>query len=392
MAGYHARIAPSELARTVACNAWVQLAAGLPPEPDTEESLEGNAADWVAKQYAAGNEVPYGSPTPVPGYTVDWDMIRGAKMWADTVGYGAVSGVPVVIQAIHPTDCWGEPDGWRWDAIERVLRMRDYKYGFEVHDPFEHWQMMAYARGVIDTLQLVDFEIDVELTIVQPRAYHKDGPVRSWRIRGDQLRPYINIAMAAAHAALPPSYGDKGPIPGPPPIAKTGPHCIHCPARSHCGTFQAAVSHAAQFASEASKVALTPEDIGINLLIAETMAEILDAQITALRAQAETLIRAGKYVPNYHLEPGQARLSWNDGVTAEEVLALGTLMGKDLRKPPAPINSRSSSVVTPTQAINSGIDATVIHHYATRPHGAMKLARISTTEARRAFGAKNTHE
>lgn len=387
MTGYHAKIAPSELERTVACNGWIQLAEGLPPEPPGEESLEGSAADWVAKQYATGNEVPYGSPTPIPGYPVDWDMIHGAKIWAEVVGYGAISGVPVVIQAIHPTDCWGEPDGWRWDPIERVLRMRDYKYGFEIHDPFEHWQMMAYARGVIDTLQLVDFEIEVELTIVQPRAYHKDGPVRSWRIRGDELRPYINQAMAAAHAAVPPSYGDRGPIPAPPPQTKTGPHCTHCPARLHCRTFQTVVSQAVQFAANAERIPVTAEAVGVQLLIAETMAELLEAQLTALRAQAESFLRGGQRVPNYHMEPGQSRREWNEGITAEEIIGLGAVFQKDLRKPPALPNSRSSQVITPTQAIKAGVDEAVISQYASRPTGAMKLARTSITEARKVFGA-----
>jgi len=113
MSGHHAALglAPSSMARTVACNAWVRMSEGLPPEPETPEAIEGNAADWVAKQYARGNEVAYGTPTPFAGYPVDYDMIHGAKMWAEAIGYGSNSGVPVLIERIHPK-MWGEPDGW----------------------------------------------------------------------------------------------------------------------------------------------------------------------------------------------------------------------------------------------------------------------------------------
>src|ERR1700743_3366356 len=102
MSGTHAPIAPSKLALTIRCQAWVKLAEGLPPEPDGPDAILGNAADWVAKQYAAGNEIPYGTAIPLPGnHTVDYDMIHGAKLWRDVVGYGAVSGVPVICERIH---------------------------------------------------------------------------------------------------------------------------------------------------------------------------------------------------------------------------------------------------------------------------------------------------
>lgn len=387
MSGYHAVIAPSSLARTVACNAWVQLAQGLPPEPDSEETLEGNAADWVAKQYAAGNEVAYGTEIPLPGgFKVDYDMIHGAKMWVDVIGYGSISGVPVVCERIHPTDCWGEPDGWRWDGIDEVLRLPDYKYGFELVEVFENWQLIAYAAGLIDTLGLSDAHVMIEFIIVQPRAFHKDGPVRRWRVRASNLRALINQAHDAAIHAWPPAEY-KGATAA--PVARTGPHCIHCPARGVCRTFQAAGSTVVQFAGQGERVALDANAVGVELLLVQTALELLKGKESALAAQAEAFLRAGKRVPNYHMEPGQTRREWLDNVTAAEVIALGQLLNppKDLRKPPGALNSRSSPIITPSQAIKAGVDEAVINQYAARPHGAMKLVRDSTTEARRAFGA-----
>lgn len=388
MSGYHAILAPSSMDRTVECQAWVQLSQGLPPEPDTEETLEGNAADWVAKQYAAGNEVAYGSVIPLPGgFKVDHDMIHGAKMWANVLGYGAVSGVPVMCERIHPTDCWGEPDGWRHDAIDQVVRVPDYKYGFGIVEVFENWQLISYGSGLIDTLGLIDTEVMLEFIIVQPRAHHKDGPVRKWRVRGDKIRGLVNRAHdAAIHAWPPPEY--KGVIAE--PVAKTGPHCIHCPARLVCRTYQANISNVLTLTGAMDKVAMDPAAVGTQLALVQDALELLKAQETALAAQAENFIRGGQRVPNFGMESGQSRLQWLESVTADEVLAIGKLVNPDkpvdLAKPAGALNSRSGPVVTPTQAIKAGVDAAVINQYASRTPTAMKLARLSTAETRRIFG------
>lgn len=384
MSGNHAILAPSSFDRTIKCQAWVGLASGLPPEPDTEETLEGNAADWVAKQYANGNEVAHGTPIPLPGgFHVDYDMIHGAKLWASTLGYGSISNVPVMIERIHPTACWGEPDGWRWDGIEYVLRLRDYKYGFGLVDEFENWQLIPYAVGIVDTMQIPDDAI-VEMTIVQPRAFHKRGPVRSWRIPVKNLRPYAERAHAAAMRAVPDEQDHTAEV----PEAVVGEHCIYCPARHICQTFQYASTKLVEFIGKAESTALPPEAVGAELIIIEAAEKLVKARRESLQTQAETYLRQGKRVLNYGMEPTQTKLKWNEGVTANEILALGTLLEKDLHKPRGEINGMASPVVTPAQAIKSGIDEAVINQYASRSKG-YKLTR-ETNEARRAFGDINT--
>jgi len=388
MSGNHAIIAPSALALTVACQAWVQLARGLPPEPDTEETMQGNAADWVAKQYAAGNEVPYGTPIPMPGdFKVDYDMIHGAKMWADVLGYGAVSGTPIVCERIHPTDCWGEPDGWQYFPIEQLVRLPDYKYGFGIVDVFECWQLIAYATGILDTLGLDDTQTHVEFIIVQPRAHHKDGPIRRWKVLASQLRGLVNKAHTAAMRAWPPGMPQLQ-AHTVPPQATTGAHCVHCPARGVCETYQHASAKVVEYVGRSQHVALEPEAVGVELAILQDAAELIKGRITALEAQAEAHLRAGKRVPNFHMEPTSSRLEWLPNVTEAELLAFGQLVGKSIYKPEPPLNGKNSRVVTPTQAVKAKIiDPAVISEYAARQPGGMKLARTSTTEARKAFGA-----
>lgn len=396
MSGNHAIIAPSSLDLTVHCQAWVKLARGLPPEPDTPETLEGNAADWVAKQYAAGNEVAYGTAIPLPGdFKVDYDMIHGAKMWADVLGYGAVSGTPVVCERIHPTDCWGEPDGYQYLPIEQTIRLPDYKYGFGVHDVFEHWQLIGYLAGILETLGLDDMQTYVEFVIVQPRAHHKDGPVRRWKVLAYKLRGLINKAHDAAMRAWPPgsAEAEAGTIPMeaiPVAEATTGPHCLHCPARGVCETYQHSSGKVVEFIGKARHVALDPDSVGVMLAIVQDAREFLKGLETSLEAQAEAYIRAGKRVPNFWMEPTSARLEWLPNVTEAELLAFGQMTGRSIYKPEPPLNGKNSRVVTPTQAIKAKIiDAAVMPEYAARQSGGMKLARVETsTAARKAFGDK----
>ena len=77
----------------------------------------------------------------------------------------------------------------------------------------------------MDQLGLHDQDVIVELMIVQPRCYHIDGPVRTWRASAALMRAVLNQCASAAEEAL-----------GPKPRTKTGAHCIDCEAAADCKT------------------------------------------------------------------------------------------------------------------------------------------------------------
>lgn len=394
MSGNHALGAPSNMALIIACQATLALSHGLPPEPDTPETMEGNAADWVAKQYAAGNEVAHGTPIPLPGnFLVDYDMIHGAKLWADALGYGSVSGVPVVAERIHPVHCWGEPDGYVWNPIEGVLKLGDYKYGFGVVELYwideygqytYNWQLLSYIAGILDTLDLNDEYIRVELIVVQPRAYHPDGPVRRTTLLATQLRAQVNEAFTKVHKALKPF--EAAPL-GPMPEATTGPHCIHCPARGICQTYQRASLSVVEYTGKMGRVAMEPNDVGVELAILQHAAQFLRGRISGLEAQADAYIRAGKRVPLFCLEPTGGGWKWNEGVTVQELEAMADTCNIVVRNTITDPHSRKSPVITPTQAKKAGVDEAVINAYSSHTPGALQLARSkSISQATKVFG------
>ncbi len=367
MSGTHATIAPSSLARTVQCAFSVTASLPYLNEPATEEQQEGDAAHWVALQMSQGVTPRVGALAP-NGVPVTDDMIDGGTIWADTVGPYGVAEVPVLIPRIHPTECWGTPDNRRWDGIDGVLRVFDYKFGHDFVEVFENWQTTAYASGILDTLELDGYDdqhVWVEHVIVQPRSYHADGPVRSWKERAIDLRARVNVAWSAAHAALAPN-----------PEANTGPECIHCPARHECRTLQLAAGRIAEMMGRGERTNMPAAAVGVELTILDRAAELLDARRTGLKAQAEAMIRRGERVPGWAVEHGAGRLAWLPDAPVTELVGMGDVMGVDLRKPVA--------LITPTQA-KKLIDATVIDAYASRPKTAAKLVIDSTTAARKVF-------
>jgi hypothetical protein len=114
----HDIIAPSGLDITVQCPRSVGLQMGLPDLP-TEESMEGDAAHWLAMMTANGIPMPIGTPCP-NGVLVDQDMIDGAELWADIVGPYGEAERKVRIIRIHPRHCGGTPDNYRHDPIAQT--------------------------------------------------------------------------------------------------------------------------------------------------------------------------------------------------------------------------------------------------------------------------------
>lgn len=366
MPGIHASIAPSSLAMRVACHAFAQMAEPYKDDPPTPESLEGDAAHWVNAQLMITGVLPaLGLMTP-QGIPVDEDMQDGALIWQGALGDCGQSEFPVVIERLDPTDCWGTPDWWRYDPLAGVLRVADYKYGHLYVDVYENWQLLAYTMGLMDTLGLDEKTTRIELTVVQPRNYRPEGPVRRWDFDAILLRNFTNRARFAIEKSRQAN-----------PEATVGTHCDFCPARHECHTLQKATMAAVTYSSSMDRVNMPPAAVAAELNILEAAAALIDARRTGLQAQAMALVKGGKLVPGWAIDHPLGRLAWTK--TPPEIFMLGDLLGIDLRKEPAPI--------TPTQAAKKGIDQAVISTYAARPPGAAKLVQQDNTMARKIFGA-----
>jgi len=333
--------------------------------PSGPEAEEGTAAHWAAAEVAQGRPVAAGTIAP-NGVEVDDEMLDAAEVWADLVGPGAVLETPVACPDIHP-ECWGTPDAYRYTP--GVLDVYDLKYGHRPVDPFQNDQLVCYASGILRAASvdgLADQHTRVNFHIVQPRAYHRDGPVRTWSCMASDLRPLINILSGAAHA--------------PDDMLQVSAGCQDCDGRHACAALQyTTLTHADVVLVGGLPVELSPAHAALELRLLHRAAERIAARVTGLEEQVTALLKGGAPVPGYRLEAGSGRERWS--VPAPQVIALGSMLGVDLAKPPA--------AITPGQARKAGMPDAVVASCAERPRGAAKLVPDDGSLARRTFSGGN---
>lgn len=375
MSGQHSFLPPSGASAWKQCAAWPAMNA-LYPKDDTPESLEGNAAHWVAWELLAGHRPVEGNIDPA-GIVITNEMIQGGELLVDTI-FNTVPldshlnvEKPVAIKRIHDS-CYGTPDVWFYDKERFILYVWDYKFGHRFVDEFENDQGVCYVEGIIAELSIklgipegqLDQLITVEFTIIQPRCFHKGAPVRTWKVRADTLRGQVNQLANAATLTFDPV-----------PTATTNTECTDCPGSHACAALQEAAYSDSEYAVTSQPVELTPQAAALELRIMERSLERLQARVEGLRENVAAYIKQGHRVPFWCVEQGYGRDQWN--VPNEQVFGIGELYGVDLsqRKP-----------LTPKQAAKLGIDETVIKQYSTTPLGKIKLIPDNESDARRVFG------
>lgn len=373
MTGHALIVQPSGLHLTMECAASLLMQLmGIPPVPSHEEK-EGQAAHWHALQWASGNHMEVGVVFKAAGqeWTVNTDMIAGSKLYAleACLHNDARYEEPIACADIHP-DSWGTPDYFRWIPEINMLKVVDYKFGHRYVDAFENWQLIAYALGVIRLLNL-PMTANVKLVIVQPRCYFSDsGFSQDWTTTVADLFKYALRIAEQVRIALSPNAP-----------AKTGRHCLDCKARHLCKTLQHNAMHVVEYASVGEMQELDIDALGVEARIVYEAHAILDARLEGLKAQIKHLTDKGQNVPYWIMADGRSFLKWNEGVGVEDIRALGQATGVATIHPSKPI--------TPTQAIDAGVDPTVMTAYATRLPPGKTLKPESTQLARKVFGAKH---
>jgi len=379
----HYFLAPSSASLTIHCEAAPLLTSRY-PEPDDDSTRAGSASHWAGAELFAGRYPRAGSLAP-NGVILDQDMIDGAEMWYESVmatlsafpneplASNLLIESPVVNDALHPTHNGGTPDSLAWrlgPAPLRYLFIDDYKYGHAVVEAFENWQMINYAALELRRVGangLDDQNIYVQMRVIQPRAPHRDGPVRTWTVKASDLRPYFN-RLAQKYAAAT----------GADPQARPGEWCKtqYCSAARGCVALQRAASYVTQQAHAAQTYDTAPADAAIELRQLEEAAAIISARRDAVQEHVGALLRQGIPVPGYYLEAGRGSERIRAGEEAAFVAA-AELYGVDVRKPLA--------TITPLQARGKGVPQEITDLFSERRPGEMKVTRDDTL-ARRIFG------
>lgn len=377
----NAILRPSQAVRWGNCSGSHALEPHYPADEDGPEAREGTAAHHYNSEALYGRVLPVGALAP-NGHPITAEMVECGQLFIDDV-QGTLAAwrsqgdhVEFYVEAkvyahktIHPKN-EGTPDVFVINWTRKIIVVLDYKYGHRYVDPFNNEQLINYFGAILETFG-IDREAAKEWTaslrVVQPRNYHRDGPVRRWDTTGRILVGLIDNLQRAAQKAK-----------GVAPETKTGPWCRDCQARRGCDAFMRAAASAMDVAGDTVPHDLPPQAVGLELRHLHRAAKLIEQRIEALEEQGLSIIAQGGTIPYYAKGYVQGREKWT--IPADEVFILGEVMGVDLHAPPEP--------VSPSQARKAGLDPALVATLTVKPTGAAKLLSADDTAAAKAFGSR----
>ena len=367
------------------CTGYPLMAQLYPELESTPEALEGEASHEIgqgliencARGIRDGKPEQYIGRTASNGEVFTEEMFEGAKLYADDVDFimreRAVFGGPhlgverkIIAKSIHELS-FGTCDCFLFDQRTGQLFIWDYKFGFEVVEAFENWQAMNYCAGIFEELHvngLLDQVTTVHIRIVQPRAFHREGSIREWKVNGADLRGYFNQLRYNAHKAL-----------GPDAEFKTGPHCKHCSGRHACPAALTAGVRLFEAATQPVPVELSPEALGYQLTLIKRARKQLEYLESGYEEQVDGLVKSGKVVPGWGVAPTFGHEKWIKPY--KEVIAMGQMMGGH--------NLAKEKLKTPNEARKLGIDESVIAEYSTKPRTGLTIVPDNGNKAKQVF-------
>lgn len=380
----HSIISPSSASVWSKCTAYPTFSQPYQDNEDTEASREGTAAHELGEALI---RLALAMPDPILPSIRDtfvgqlspngevWtdEMFDGAWLYAGEIVRehkrypGSLYGLEGKVQSpsIH-AESFGTIDHYMYVESIHTVKIWDFKFGYRAVEAENNMQMINYFAGILDTHNITD-DCKVEMTIVQPRAYHRDGPIRTWKTTGAELRAKVNMLHNKAQEAL---SGDTNCL--------TGSHCRYCEARHDCEAALNCGMDLYEVASKPIRTVMSFDDMGVQLDIIDRAIEQLGFLKTAYEQRITNELKQGGHVDGWSLSPKYGNLEWN--VDLDQVLNLGKMMGVELEKPKA--------VITPRQAMDKGLDKDAVMALASRKKGTVKLTRKGDTVASKIFGKK----
>lgn len=374
----HSRIPPSSAhiwGSPDGCPGWVAANIAYPETEEGEEAREGTAAHELGESMIKTRDIffrEFAVGTPASnGVVITDDIYESAVIYAkDVLASAAGAGMGLMVEnRVHAphihAESWGTPDTYLVDLPRLIIW--DFKHGHEKVDSFENWQAINYFHGIIHELQLSAQEIadlEVEIRIIQPRAYHRDGVVRVWKTYGpilEKLGEHLTRGAAQGLSENPPT--------------RSGPYCKHCPGRHACSAALAGGVALYEASSHWLPAELSPQALGAQLTIVKRARKQLEYLETGYEAQVNSLVRSGTLVPGWSTETKVGKEKWDKPVA--EVIQLGDILGHDLKKPP--------QAITPNAARKLGIDGSVITAYSLKPKVGIIVVPDNGDKAREIF-------
>lgn len=322
----HATLGASSAKRWMECPGSVAASAGI-PDTASHFAEEGTAAHALAELALARGADPHAYlGTTVAGHEVTEEMADHVQVYTRHVeelrqrcSQSWIERRFSLAALNPPAPMFGTADFVGLDAATRTLYVSDLKYGVGVVvEAGDNPQLLYYALGAVLSLPPeLQGQIDhVRMTIVQPRAAHPEGLVRSVQV--DYLR-LVEFGAALLEAAA------RTQDPAAPRVP--GEWCRFCRAAARCPEQRNLVQSLAQMEFDAHPLdvprppaLLTPDEL-VTVLRA---APAIESWLKDVRRHAMAELAQGRPIPGHKLVAGRATRRWTDeGATTRFLEARG---------------------------------------------------------------------
>jgi hypothetical protein len=343
----HATWSASATARNWACPGAIALSGAAAPERESIHAARGTAAHQVAEKCLRQNRDPSDflgevEKTKQHDVEIDEELADSAAEYVDYVRAAAAKPGAVLqleqnfsLASLDPPfDAGGTADTVVYFPAERLLEVVDFKNGMGLVEVQGNPQLRTYALGAM--LANPGLAVDrIRVTVVQPRAPHSGGRVRSETFHVVDLVEWTADLMAAMRAAraakdewasvtgelTAEAWGDKW--------LRPGDTCKFCRAEGFCPALKKRALAVAEVwfdAGDQPKLgnqpgAMSPEKLAETL----DLLPLLEDWIKAVRALAHRQAEDGVQIPGYQLAEKIGNRKWaaDDAKVAADLKAKG---------------------------------------------------------------------
>ncbi|WP_035670047.1 DUF2800 domain-containing protein [Bradyrhizobium liaoningense] len=342
----HDEWSASSTERNVTCAGAIALNSRVKtPEKESEAAAWGTACHQLSEKcFKTGKDadeyIGTVEKTKQRKIEVDEEVAETTQMYVDYVRnrlaeykkHAGPNGAPAVVHHEQrfslaalkgPFPAGGTGDTVMYFPVWKLIEIVDLKGGRGLVEAAGSYQLRSYALGAMLTNQGLNIE-KVRTTIVQPRAAHKDGRIRSETLDVADLVEWTADLVAAMRRSKQ-ACDEFDTMPFAAWSAKwlTPGKCKFCPSEGSCPALeQRALDAVGVWFDDLDKPQIsnspandTPEKLAETL----DLLDMIQDWISARRAFAHQQAEAGVVIPNYILVPKQGREKWKDedGVEAK---------------------------------------------------------------------------
>jgi len=333
----HSPIGASSAERWMACPGSLILGQKVPPKPTSKYAAEGTVAHTLGEKqlqavidsdsnYNLWDELDRGYVQEGHEIVVSEDMLEAVDVYVKTIEdymaeYHLSWSMDIQLEKRFVLNHIDKQAFGTCDCVIHVSMNRliviDYKHGKgKLVEVENNVQVQYYALGAYYSLPQ-DQRLDIrwiELVIVQPRARHDEGGVRTWVIEVEELLSFEKELVEAIkrvrlkHETL-----------------ASGDHCTFCPALAVCPEKRRQLSEQARLDFDdveempthlPDPKKMNPERLSQLLENAEDIQE----WCKAVTSYAAVIAKRGQAIPGFKLVEGKKHRKWKDPQEVEELL------------------------------------------------------------------------